>query len=101
MKVEVILSALVILLVTTIVIAIRNKVLTSCEDGEDTVHFERLYTNHDYVVTVSDSKTAGKVNSPFIPQLEMMDKLKDGTTLINEIGNMYEGVGDCDERPQW
>ncbi len=81
--------------------AVINLKKKSKEDTTEGGHFSQIYSAGDYAITDHESKLSGKVNSPFISNRKTIEKLKNGTTFINKLGNMYEGVGDCDERPQW
>lgn len=62
--------------------------------------FSNLYNDRTYDAIKRDSCIAGKWNSPFIKDKDIISIVEDGMNDIN-MKNIFQDMGDCNERPNW
>lgn len=63
--------------------------------------FDSLYSKRTAKKIVDDSDKAGKNNNPALEQ-EIFVTMQEGASIIKSLGNnLFENVGDCDEKPVW
>ena len=68
-------------------------------------HFSSIYKDSEFKQIVDASNKAGKFNSPFIENDNIIDTIVSGGKILAEeamgIIDVFDEVGDCDERPNW
>ena len=68
-------------------------------------HFSSIYTDREFKKIVDASNRAGKFNSPFIENDNIIDTIVSGGKFLAQetVGmvDIFKEVGDCDERPKW
>lgn len=68
-------------------------------------HFSSIYKDSEFKQIVDASNKAGKFNSPFIVNDNIIDTIISGGEILAQeaigIVDIFDEVGDCDERPNW
>ena len=93
-------TALLISIVRVIYEVISNK-----NQQPTSSHFSSIYRDTEFKKIVDASNKAGKFNSPFIENDNIIDTIVSGGKILAQetIGaiDIFNEVGDFDERPNW
>lgn len=99
MHLEIIYIVLIIFSLTSIITAcVLLKTKKRCSD--EWSYFKEIYSTTEYNTIREQSRSAGKMNSPFIEGDNILDTIQNGMNIIKN-SNMYEHVGESNERPFW
>jgi len=100
MKIEIVifLAAFFVFAILFTLVVLKKKAKGANEEYNSPYRY--LYSKLEYKIIANQSARAGKFNSPFIPNDNIVETLQSGSSIIGT-ENMFEKVGDCNERPIW